>query len=301
MLRKLGSFLSKDGKEDGNVHSFDDLQTVFSPSTKGENRKRRTRDKGEEGVENVSNVNVSELSTNDVDCTQPKKVRVDVQRKKIVVISESSESVEERAERREEGEKQAGKKYPEKVANKVQGLKRTPSESKWDGRSSDDKEGDCSFSASDADNQKVTADRFFSKVRHNHLDVIKEMLQNRNFDLLERDDRGNTALIVACQNNHKKIASLLIAHGVELNAVNNKGLSALDTADVFKFTELAQYVGVTVHHKSFPDFCCSTRSGSTYSSYYMPILIIYRLLCTMQVSGSSRGRKFSQGYHRVIP
>ena len=44
MLRKLGSFLSKDGKEDGNVHSFDDLQTVFSPSTKGENRKRRTRD-----------------------------------------------------------------------------------------------------------------------------------------------------------------------------------------------------------------------------------------------------------------
>ena len=86
----------------------------------------------------------------------------------------------------------------------------------------------------------MSANEFFSKVRHNHYDIVKANINS--FDLSLRDEKGNTALIVACQNNHKKIAALLVDHGCDLNAVNRKGLTALDTADLFKFSSLAQYL-----------------------------------------------------------
>ena len=86
----------------------------------------------------------------------------------------------------------------------------------------------------------MSANEFFSKVRHNHYDIVRANVES--FDLTLRDEKGNTALIVACQNNHKKIAALLVDHGCDLNAVNRKGLTALDTADLFKFTNLAQYL-----------------------------------------------------------
>lgn len=86
----------------------------------------------------------------------------------------------------------------------------------------------------------MSANEFFSKVRHNHYDTVKANV--KSFDLTLRDEKGNTALIVACQNNHKRLAALLVDNGCDLNAVNKKGLTALDTADLFKFINLAQYL-----------------------------------------------------------
>lgn len=82
---------------------------------------------------------------------------------------------------------------------------------------------------------------FFSKVRHNHFDIVKQQVE-LDFDLSAQDEKGNTALHISCQNNHKKIAAFLIENGIDINAVNNQGKTALDYCDLLKYTELAHYL-----------------------------------------------------------
>ena len=88
----------------------------------------------------------------------------------------------------------------------------------------------------------ITSDQFFSKVRHNHIDIVQAAI-DQGFDVNSRDDRGNTGLIISCQNNLKKMASILIDSGeCDVNIVNKQGKTALDYCDILKYRDLAYYL-----------------------------------------------------------
>lgn len=49
-------------------------------------------------------------------------------------------------------------------------------------------------------------------------------------------------LHVCAQNNNKKIANLCIKYGCDINAINRKGMTPLDYADMLKFSALAEWM-----------------------------------------------------------
>lgn len=65
--------------------------------------------------------------------------------------------------------------------------------------------------------------------------------------MLALDERGNTALHISAQNNLKPMAALLLreagfGHDGWLNRRNHKGMTALDYAEMYKFTKLAEWL-----------------------------------------------------------
>ena len=52
----------------------------------------------------------------------------------------------------------------------------------------------------------------FSLARHNRYDALKALLVSREVDVEVRDAKGNTLLLVACQNGLRRIAKLVIRH-----------------------------------------------------------------------------------------
>ena len=117
----------------------------------------------------------------------------------------------------------------------------------------------------------LSSKEFFSKVRHNHFDTIKQQIEFK-VDLDLRDERGNTALHVSCQNNHKKLAALLIDSDCDINAMNHQGKTALDYCDLLKYTDLAQYLVLQ-----------GAENSSTYSTVPPP-----KFLSTADISKSFR-------------
>lgn len=89
-------------------------------------------------------------------------------------------------------------------------------------------------------------DVLFSKIRHGHKDWVSQYIQGQNRDVNKgswaRDDKGNTMLHVAVQNNHKKLASFLLKAGVLVNRANKKGMTALDYAEMYNFQGLAEFL-----------------------------------------------------------
>ena len=53
-------------------------------------------------------------------------------------------------------------------------------------------------------------DFLFSKVRHNHVDVVDKCIAGRRHNMQALDEKGNTVLHICAQNNLKKMASLLM-------------------------------------------------------------------------------------------
>ena len=89
----------------------------------------------------------------------------------------------------------------------------------------------------------------FSKVRHNHVDVVSTCIKGGTHNLLAVDDKGNTLLHIAAQNNLKKMASLLIKDGGfgsldQLNRVNLKGKTALDYCELYKFEKMHDWLAL---------------------------------------------------------
>lgn len=89
----------------------------------------------------------------------------------------------------------------------------------------------------------------FSKVRHNHVDVVSTCIKGGTHNLLAVDDKGNTLLHIAAQNNLKKMASLLIKEGgfgslEQLNRVNLKGKTALDYCELYKFEKMYDWLAL---------------------------------------------------------
>jgi ankyrin repeat protein len=102
------------------------------------------------------------------------------------------------------------------------------------------------------DHEQDDLEMIFSKVRHNRIDYIEQIMQEESFSALRTDRNGNTMLHVCAQNNNRKIASLLLDSAKHvrsnINAVNLKGLTSLDYAEKYGFEKLAIYlVGKGAH------------------------------------------------------
>ena len=66
---------------------------------------------------------------------------------------------------------------------------------------------------------------FFSCCAHGKFEKIKQIVQNKTFNIDTKNNNGWTGLIIACFNSHVELAVYLISKGANVNAVNGKGTS----------------------------------------------------------------------------
>jgi ankyrin repeat protein len=57
-----------------------------------------------------------------------------------------------------------------------------------------------------------------------------------------RDRNGNTVLMVAAQNNRKRLVKACVRHGVPLDARNLKGNTAMHFAKAYGYEDVAEYL-----------------------------------------------------------
>ena len=181
----------KKGAYENSNFGFDDIQSVFSPQAKKESRKRGTRDVGlGDDVENIANVNLSAFSSNDDD-VQVKKVKIDIQRKKVSIREPEIEKGADEGESEKRNESSTRKiKIDDPISQKDEARKKA--ECKEDRLKSNLDKHEINAAVSGS---KYTIEQFFSKIRHNHYDVVADALNRREFDLTQRDDRGNQITI----------------------------------------------------------------------------------------------------------
>uniref|UniRef100_A0A7S0NIW1 Ankyrin repeat protein n=1 Tax=Micromonas pusilla TaxID=38833 RepID=A0A7S0NIW1_MICPS len=86
----------------------------------------------------------------------------------------------------------------------------------------------------------------FQKIRHGRVNEAAAMLSGdgggAGVDPDVKDRFGNTPLIVAAQNNRKRISKMCVKAGVPLDAVNNMGNSALHYCYSYGYFELGEYL-----------------------------------------------------------
>jgi hypothetical protein len=86
----------------------------------------------------------------------------------------------------------------------------------------------------------------FSKVRHNHYDVVEAAIKGGQHEFKGKfayDDKGNTLVHVAIQNNLKKMTSLLMTKAkCPINIENKKCMTPLDYAEMYKFHNLTEWL-----------------------------------------------------------
>jgi len=111
-------------------------------------------------------------------------------------------------------------------------LQMPPNQQGLDGEEDDEDRGDF------APNYTIA----FSFVRHNRIEAMEALVEQDITILKEVDDNKNTMLHIACQNNHRRMAKLLVNNKVDIDAQNHKGNTALHYAHEYKFTELQQYL-----------------------------------------------------------
>ena len=68
-----------------------------------------------------------------------------------------------------------------------------------------------------------------------------EMLMDEGVKVDERDDKGNTMLLIAAQQGLKRISKFLLRRGADINAQNLSGNSILHYCFEYSFNELAEY------------------------------------------------------------
>ena len=81
----------------------------------------------------------------------------------------------------------------------------------------------------------------FSLARHGHFLELEEILR-AGLDPNSRDEKGNTILIMAAQNNHKHILKLALKHGGHINMYNAMGNTALHFCTEYGYTTLGEYL-----------------------------------------------------------
>merc|ERR1719247_956083 len=85
----------------------------------------------------------------------------------------------------------------------------------------------------------------FSFVRHNRYEAVENMLQ-QDLELLQvKDEAENSLLHIACQNNHRRIAKLLLKFRADINQQNGKGNTSLHYCYAYGYGQLAEWL-VTV-------------------------------------------------------
>ncbi|KAJ1458863.1 ankyrin repeat-containing domain protein [Pelagophyceae sp. CCMP2097] len=87
----------------------------------------------------------------------------------------------------------------------------------------------------------TSVDDIFSFARHNRVDDVDRLLL-RGVPPDVRDAHGNTILIVAGQNGHKRIAKAALRRGGDIDASNHRGNTALHFCFAYGFEELGNYL-----------------------------------------------------------
>jgi hypothetical protein len=82
---------------------------------------------------------------------------------------------------------------------------------------------------------------FFSKVRHNKVAECEELV-NIGFPMDARDRHGNTPLLVAAQNGHKRLVKMFLRVGANPNSTNHQGNTALHFTLSYGYQGLANYI-----------------------------------------------------------
>lgn len=82
----------------------------------------------------------------------------------------------------------------------------------------------------------------FSFVRHNRYEAIEAIIQQESGILEARDEFGNNMLHVACQNDHRRIAKLLLKNGINVNDQNLAGNTPLHYCFQYNFLHLSDYL-----------------------------------------------------------
>jgi hypothetical protein len=101
---------------------------------------------------------------------------------------------------------------------------------------SDVDDASCEGGRKNADDHKV-----FRRIRHGRVaDVAAAVSSGVDVDI--RDRFGNTPLVVAAQNDRKRISKLLVKAGADLNAVNVAGNSALHYCYAYGHFDLAEFL-----------------------------------------------------------
>eukprot|EP00913_Durusdinium_trenchii_P014567 g13666.t1 len=93
----------------------------------------------------------------------------------------------------------------------------------------------------------------FSFVRHNRYEAIEAIIQQESGILEARDEFGNNMLHVACQNDHRRIAKLLLKNGINVNDQNLAGNTPLHYCFQYNFLHLSDYL---IAHAVLPKLLC---------------------------------------------
>lgn len=82
----------------------------------------------------------------------------------------------------------------------------------------------------------------FSFVRHNHYESVEALIQQNMEVLNTKDENGNGLLHIACQNNNKRIAKLLLNNRIDVNEQNSRGNTALHFCYQYGFNQLCDFL-----------------------------------------------------------
>ncbi|CAE7419644.1 ACBD6 [Symbiodinium natans] len=82
----------------------------------------------------------------------------------------------------------------------------------------------------------------FSFVRHNRYEAIEAIIQQESGILEAKDEFGNNMLHIACQNDHRRIAKLLLKNGINVNDQNKAGNTPLHYCFQYNFLHLSDYL-----------------------------------------------------------
>jgi ankyrin repeat protein len=75
-------------------------------------------------------------------------------------------------------------------------------------------------------------DTVFSQARNGRIKRVEESL-NLAFPIDAEDEKGNTLLLIACQNRNKRLVEMLLLRGASINHQNAMGNTALHYAIAF--------------------------------------------------------------------
>jgi len=83
--------------------------------------------------------------------------------------------------------------------------------------------------------------RAFVRCKLGNTDGVEECL-DQEVAVENRDEHGNTLVIIAAQQNNKKMLKMLLRRGADINAQNSMGNAAIHYTHEYKFDALAQYI-----------------------------------------------------------
>jgi hypothetical protein len=100
------------------------------------------------------------------------------------------------------------------------------------------------FPEVDEEEEREYITSVFSKARHNHLEFVVEKITKEKFNSNQRDEYGNTLLHICAQNNHRKLAALILKHAPQtnVNAKNFKSLTPLDYCEKYGFMKMYDWL-----------------------------------------------------------